>query len=170
MLCRIYKGTLSIQWLLLNRCKHAPGRLWHSFARRREGSPQSTHCGGGHESQQAERFCLELAGLGLLHSKVLSDRQTGQMEAARTCPLMMVGPPSPTLPSPFLLPLFSLALGRGVSVTRAAEMPLRAGRQGCLSVLEAVKPVLGVLHGSTVLRPSMADSCIQRRRASSLGP
>ncbi len=107
---------------------------------------------------QAEDFRLEPARL--LVSVQYSHKQTGQIEAAHTCPLIMVGPPSPSFPSPFLLPLLDMALGRGVSVTRAACMPLRAERRGCLSVVEAVKLVLGLLHGSAVLRPSMAHSCI----------
>ncbi len=79
------------------------------------------------------------------------------MEAGRTCPLMMVGPPCPSFPFPFLVvPLLSIALGRGVSVTRAADMLFAAALRGCLSVLGAAKLVLGLLHGSTVLRPSIS--------------
>ena len=85
------------------------------------------------------------------------------MEAGRTCPLMMVGPPCPTFPFPFLVvPLLSIAFGRGVSVTRAADMLFAAALRGCLSVLGAAKLVLGLLHGSTVLRPSISGPAANR--------
>ena len=82
---------------------------------------------------------------------------------------MMVGPPSPTLPSPFLLPLLSTALGRGVSVTSAAEMAFDTARRACLSVLVAAKLVLGLLHGSTVLRPSILTICNMQSTITDLG-
>lgn len=41
-----------------------------------------------------------------------------------------------------------------------------AGRRGCLNVLVAARLVLGLLHGSTVLRPSILTTCHQQNRYS----
>ncbi len=119
---------------LLNGCKHAPGRLWHPFARRREGSPQSTHGGGGQESSKQRGSAWSLLDLDFCPVKCcLTDRQYG------SCPHLSVDDGGPTLSHfavaiPAAIAFISFGAmcvchkgGRDASEGRAARLPQCAG-------------------------------------------